>query len=106
MGIFKGLCSIGLVISAVFAVAVPSTEAALAKRDSNCDNGPGPGWAAPVLTIGDTNAAGPQCETQFGHDHSPVTGIEVWRKGDKDGGRIAGIQALTFIFKFTRVGLI
>ena len=88
MGIFRSLCSFGLATSIVFAAAVPTKEAALVKRSTNCDDGPG--WAFPVLFIGG-DTTGSQCETQFGHDYTPITGIEVWRKGDDDGGRIAGI---------------
>ena len=88
---FGSLCSIGLAISVGFATAVPSNAGSIRKRDSDCANGPG--WALPVLSIGGRGGTY-NCETSYGNDYSPVSGIEVWRKGDgdKDGDRIAGMN--------------
>lgn len=99
MGVIRSLCSTGFAICALLATAVPSDASVLRKRDPNCDTGPG--WA-PVLTVGGTYSdAVYACETSFGHDHTPVSAIEVWRKGDKTGGRIAGmhlvINMLTYL---------
>lgn len=91
MAILRHICLIALAASVAFSIAIPS-DASLTKRDPNCDTGPG--WA-PVLIIGSSDMTGSQCETQFGHDYSPVKAIEVWRRGDADGGRIAGNPALT-----------
>lgn len=90
--LFSGkLCVIGLAITVAHVVAVPFDDISLNKRDSNCETGPG--WA-PVLIIGSNDKTGMQCETQYGHDYTPITTIEVWRRGDKDGSRIAGISTV------------
>ena len=90
---FGSLYSIGLAISVGFATAVPSNARSIRERDSDC--GTGPGWALPVLSIGGQGGTY-NCETSYGNDYSPVSGIEVWRKGDgdDDGDRIAGMSVL------------
>ena len=90
---FGSLCSIGLAISIGFATAVPSNARSIRERDSDC--GTGPGWALPVLSIGGEGGTY-NCETSYGNDYSPISGIEVWRKGDgdDDGDRIAGMSVL------------
>ena len=96
MGILKDFCLIHLVISVAFATAVPSNAKALQERDSDCPDGPG--WALPVLTIGGSGGTY-TCETSFGNDYSPVSAIEVWRKGDhdKDGDRISGMVLVSLL---------
>ena len=91
MQMFGSLYSIGLAISVGFATAVPSNARSIQERDSDCANGPG--WAQPVLSIGGRGGTY-NCETSYGNDYSPVSGIEVWRKGDgdDDGDRIAGMS--------------
>lgn len=97
MGLFKSLSSIGFTISVILNIAVPSNAAAVRKRSTACDQGPG--WASPVLSIGASGYDSSDtsyvyaCETQFGSDYTPVSGIEVWRKGDDNGGRISGMRA-------------
>ena len=93
MGMLKSLCSIGFVICVAIATAVPSNAKALQERDSQCDNGPG--WALPVLSIGGRGGTY-YCETSYGDDYSPVSIIEVWRKGDgdEDGDRISGMRVV------------
>ncbi len=95
MGLFKSLCSIGFTASVILNVATPSNAAAVRKRGTDCDVGPG--WAQPVLSIGGGDSSDSSyvyaCETQYGGDHTPVSGIEVWRKGDDTGGRISGMRA-------------
>lgn len=89
MQLFGNLYSIALAIIVGFATTVPSNARSLQERDSDCANGPG--WALPVLSIGGGGGTA-NCETSYGNDYSPVSGIEVWRKGDgdKSGDRIAG----------------
>ena len=91
MQMFGSLGSIGLAMSVAFVTAIPSNARSLRQRDSDCANGPG--WALPVLSIGGTGGTY-YCETSYGNDYSPVSGIEVWRKGDgdKDGDRISGMS--------------
>lgn len=94
MGFFKNSSFLGLGASVAFATAVGASDnSPLTKRDSICDQGPG--WA-PLLQIGWSETPNLQCETQYAHDYTPVTGIEVWRKGDEEGTIIAGIHALDF----------
>ena len=99
MGISRDFFYAGFIFSIVSAIAVPSRSIALERRegdpnDPNCMSGPG--WA-PVLAVGASGYNNDPtyvnwCETSFGHDYTPVTGIEVWRKGDKGGDRVAGTQ--------------
>ena len=91
MGLLNTLCSIGFVISVASTTAVLTNENVLQERDSDCANGPG--WALPVYSIGGQGGQS-SCETSYGNDYSPVSGIEVWRKGagDKDGDRISGMR--------------
>lgn len=99
MGLFKSLCSIGFIASIILNVAVPSNAAAVRKRGTYCDTGP---WA-PVFTVGaadDSNPYVKSCETQYGGDYTPVSSIEVWRKGDSTGGRIAGMRASSFTLSY------
>ena len=97
MGILRGIGWIGIAVSYAFAIAVPSNDAAVMRRqDPASDCATGPGWASPVLFIGSSGSGGSyvsSCETQWGGDYTPITGIEVWRKGDDEGGRIAGMDA-------------
>ena len=96
MGVLRSLCSIGFAISVASATAVPSNAKALQERGSDC--GTGPGWASPVLSIGGRGGTY-SCETSYGNDYSPVSGIEVWRKGagDKDGDRISGMHVILLL---------
>lgn len=94
MGFFRNSSFLGLCASVAFATAVSAFEnSPLTKRDSRCDEGPG--WADP-LAIGSSDDSNRKCETQYARDYTPVTGIEVWRKGDRDGTIIAGIYTLGF----------
>lgn len=83
------------------AVALPTDESALAsnpaglsKRDDGSINLQGSCsdnsklWA-PVQAVGGSPGT-EACETHFGTDYSPVTGVEVWLKGS--GDKIAGIK--------------
>ena len=96
MQIFGSLGSIGLAIGVGIATAVPSTTRSIRERDSDCANGPG--WALPVLSIGGQGGTY-YCETSYGNDYSPVSGIEVWRKGDgdDDGDRISGMVVVLLL---------
>ena len=98
MHMFGGLWAIGLAISVGLVTAVPSTARSIQERDSDCANGPG--WALPVHTIGGQGGTY-YCETSFGNDYSPVSGIEVWRKGDgdNDGDRISGMVVALPLFR-------
>ena len=97
MGMLGSLCSIGFAIGVGLATAVTSNGGVLQERDSSC--GSGPGWALPVFTIGGQGGT-VSCETSYGNDYSPVSGMEVWRKGagDKHGGRIAGMSRIRISF--------
>jgi hypothetical protein len=95
MGLFKSLCSIGFIASIILNVAVPSNAGAVRKQGTYCDIDL---WA-PVSQVGtsdDSDSYVKSCETQYGGDYTPVSGIEVWRKGDSNGGRIAGMRASSF----------
>ena len=101
MGFLRSLFLTGATASVISAIAVPSSLLTASRKretipsDPNCNSGPG--WAS-VLFVG---ATGPDhdtsyvdwCETQFGHDYTPVTGIEVCSKDDTDGDRISGMRA-------------
>ena len=94
MGFFKNSGFLGLGASVAFATAAGTSDnSSLTKQDSRCDEGPG--WAS-LHQIGWSEIPNRQCETQYGRDYTPVTGIEVWRKGDEEGTIIAGIYALGF----------
>lgn len=87
MSLSKSLSLIGLIISAAIAVALPSHDASLEKRDEYCEKSPG--WASPVHHIGFSDHSIRRCETQFGRDYTPIQRIEVWQSG-KHKERIAG----------------
>ena len=94
MGLLRNVFSTSFTISVIVALASLADAAALDKRGTNCDTGPG--WASPVLSIGasgyDSNDGYVySCETSFGNDYTPVSALEVWTKGD--GDHIAGLQS-------------
>ena len=96
MGLFRNFYTSGVTVTALLTTVITSHAFVLRPRgDPNCDTGPG--WASPVLSIGGSGTDGYNyaCETSYGHDYTPVSGLEVWRRGDKSGGRIAGICLLT-----------
>ena len=95
MRISKTLFPVGFTVSVGFATAVPSNTGLIQERDDGCADGPG--WALPVYTIGGSGGTY-NCETSYGHDYSPVSGMEVWRKGDNDGDRISGTRVTLPLF--------
>ena len=96
MGFSRSLYSVAFAISVAFTTAIPSNVKALHERGTNCDTGPG--WAFPVDSIGGRGGTY-YCETSYGNDYSPVSAIEVWRKGagDKKGNRISGMLVVLFL---------
>ena len=90
MGLIRNICSFGFTVSVLLSISALSDASVLRKRDSNCS--PGPGWAF-VDAIGDTRDGDgytDSCETSYGNDYTPVSGIEVWTKGT--GDHIAGMS--------------
>ena len=97
MRILNTLFTIGFTVGVGFATAVLSNTGLIQERDGNCTDGPG--WALPVYTVGGSGGTF-HCKTSYGQDYSPVSGMEVWRKGDKNGDRISGTHVRTSFIEF------
>lgn len=78
-------------VFAAVAIATTASAAAiasLAKRTpGDCFTGPG----APIQWVGG-DSGNDWCESHWNSDYAPITGLEVWRTGDKNGDHVAGIQ--------------
>lgn len=97
MRFFRHSSFLGLGASVAFAIAVGASDnSSLTKlENSRCD------MTLQHLglvdhVVGRKDSSNQQCETQYARDYTPVTGIEVWRKGDEGGPIIAGVYALGF----------